>query len=38
MIGDFAASWIPVVMVPFIGMVCFAVSMALFFYYVESEA
>ena len=38
MIGDYAASWLPVAMVPFIGMVCFAVSMALFFIYVESEA
>lgn len=38
MIGDYAASWIPIAMVPFIGMVCFAVSMVLFFYYVEQEA
>ncbi len=38
MIGDYTAPWLPVAMVPFIGMVCFAVSMVLFFYYVEREA
>ncbi|MEM9275225.1 MAG: photosystem I reaction center subunit VIII [Cyanobacteria bacterium P01_F01_bin.143] len=38
MIGDFAASWVPVVMIPFIGLVCVGASMALFFYYVENEA
>ena len=38
MIGDYAASWLPVFMVPFIGLVSVAVSMALFFIYVESEA
>ncbi len=38
MIGDYAASWIPIAMVPFIGMVAFAVSMVLFFVYVEGEA
>ena len=38
MIGDYAASWLPVFLVPFIGLVCFSVSMALFFIYVESEA
>ena len=38
MIGDYAGSWIPVAMVPFIGMVAFAVSMVLFFVYVEGEA
>lgn len=38
MIGDYTVSWLPVVLVPFIGLVCMAVSMALFFIYVEGEA
>ncbi|MGK7948658.1 MAG: photosystem I reaction center subunit VIII [Xenococcaceae cyanobacterium] len=38
MIGDYTAAWLPVFMVPFIGLVCTAVSMALFFIYVEGEA
>ena len=38
MIGDYAASWLPVAMVPFIGLVTVAVSMVLFFVYVEGEA
>jgi photosystem I subunit 8 len=36
--GDFAASFLPVVLVPAIGLVGFFVSMGLFFLYVEKEA
>ena len=38
MLGDYTASWLPVALVPFIGLVCFAVSMVLFFVYAENEA
>jgi photosystem I subunit VIII len=38
MIGDFAASWLPVALVPFIGIVAAAVSMVLLFVYIENEA
>ena len=38
MIGDYAASWLPVAMVPLIGLVGFAVSSVLFFIYAENEA
>jgi photosystem I reaction center subunit VIII len=34
----FAASYLPTVMVPAVCLVSFAVSMALFFMYVETEA
>ncbi len=37
MIGDYTASFLPIVFVPLICMVCFAVAMGLFFVYVESE-
>jgi photosystem I subunit VIII len=38
MIGDYAASWLPVAMVPLVGLVGAAVSMALLFVYIEGEA
>ncbi|MDJ0574912.1 MAG: photosystem I reaction center subunit VIII [Xenococcaceae cyanobacterium MO_234.B1] len=38
MIGDYTASWLPVAMLPFICLVCLAVSMVLFFNYVEGDA
>ena len=38
MIGDYAASWLPVAMVPFIGILSAAISMALLFIYIEGEA
>jgi photosystem I subunit 8 len=38
MIGDYAASWLPVAMVPLVGLVGAAVSMALLFIYIEGEA
>ena len=38
MIGDYAASWLPVAMVPLVGIVGAAVSMALLFVYIEGEA
>ena len=38
MIGDYAASWLPVALVPLIGLVAAAVSMALLFVYIEGEA
>ncbi len=38
MIGDYAASWLPVALVPLVGIVGAAVSMALLFIYIESEA
>ncbi len=37
MIGDYAASWLPVAMVPFVGIVSAAISMALLFIYIEGE-
>ncbi|NET09631.1 MAG: photosystem I reaction center subunit VIII [Merismopedia sp. SIO2A8] len=37
MIGDYAASFIPVIFVPLLAVVAFAV-MGLFFIYVESDA
>ena len=38
MIGDYTAPWLPAAMLPFICLICLAVSMVLFFYYVEGEA
>jgi photosystem I subunit VIII len=38
MIGDYAASWLPVAMVPFVGLVIPAVAMALLFIYIENES
>ena len=38
MIGDYAASWLPVAMVPLVGIVGAAVSMALLFIYIEGES
>jgi len=38
MTGDFAASFLPYVMVPMIGMVFPAVAMGLLFIYVEQDA
>ena len=38
MIGDYAASWLPVAMVPFIGIVSAGVAMALLFIYIEGES
>jgi photosystem I subunit 8 len=38
MIGDYAASWLPVALVPLIGLVAAAVSMVLLFVYIEGEA
>ena len=38
MIGDYTAAWLPVALVPFIGIVSFAVAMVLFFVYAENEA
>ena len=38
MIGDYTASWLPVALVPFIGIVSVAVSMVLLFVYIENEA
>ena len=38
MIGDYAASWLPVAMVPLVGLVSAAVSMALLFIYIEGES
>jgi len=37
MIGDYAAAWLPVAMVPLVGLVGAAVSMALLFIYIEGE-
>ena len=38
MIGDYTAAWLPVALVPFIGIVSVAVSMVLLFVYIENEA
>lgn len=38
MIGNYAASFLPVVMVPLVGLVGAGVSMALLFIYIEGEA
>jgi photosystem I subunit VIII len=38
MIGDYAASWLPVAMVPLVGIVGAAISMALLFIYIEGES
>lgn len=38
MIGDYAASWLPVAMVPLVGLVGAAVAMALLFIYIENES
>lgn len=38
MIGDYALSWLPVAMVPLVGLVSAGVSMALLFIYIENEA
>ena len=38
MIGDYAASWLPVAMVPLVGIVSAAVAMAFLFIYIEGEA
>ena len=38
MTGAYAASFLPVVLVPAVCMVTFAMVMALFFVYVESDA
>ena len=38
MIGDYAAAWLPVAMVPLVGIVGAAISMALLFIYIENEA
>ena len=38
MIGDYAASWLPVAMVHLVGLVGAAVSMALLFIYIEGES
>ncbi len=38
MTGDYAASFLPSVLVPLVGIVSAAVSMALLFTYIESEA
>jgi photosystem I subunit VIII len=37
MIGDYTASWLPVAMVPLVGIVGAAVAMALLFIYIEGE-
>lgn len=37
MIGDYAASWLPVAMVPLVGIVGAGISMALLFIYIEGE-
>ena len=38
MIGDYAASWLPVAMVPLVGILGAGISMALLFIYIEGEA
>ena len=38
MIGDYAAPWLPVALVPLIGLVAAAVAMVLLFVYIEGEA
>ena len=38
MIGDYAASWLPVAMVPLVGLAGAAISMALLFIYIEGQA
>ncbi|WP_036483424.1 photosystem I reaction center subunit VIII [Myxosarcina sp. GI1] len=38
MIGDYAAAWLPVAMVPLVGLVGAGVAMALLFIYIENEA
>lgn len=38
MIGEYAASWLPVALVPLVGLVSVAVSMVLLFVYIENEA
>lgn len=38
MIGEYTASWLPVALVPLVGLVSVAVSMVLLFVYIENEA
>ena len=38
MTGDYAASFLPLILVPGVGIVTAAVTMALLFTYIESEA
>ncbi|KKI99805.1 photosystem I reaction center subunit VIII [Prochlorothrix hollandica] len=38
MIGDYAASFLPFIMVPLVGLVTAAVAMGLFFQYVEADS
>jgi photosystem I subunit 8 len=38
MIGDYAASFLPMILVPFVGLVMPAVVMGLLFLQIESEA
>ncbi|BAZ45246.1 photosystem I reaction center subunit VIII [Chondrocystis sp. NIES-4102] len=38
MIGSYAASWLPIAMVPLVGIVGAAISMALLHVYIEGES